>query len=120
MKSYNASIYLRIMKKLDRAKNNSLNYIVIPAHNDKFEVIHWYENSIVVDLGNRSCMCGIWDLIGIPCYHACAVIFSHNKRPEYYVSDYFKLETFMKTYGHGIINPVPGPDHWPTIPCNLL
>ena len=50
-------------------------------------------------------------MCGVPCEHACAAIFRAKERPENYVDDFFKLETYKKAYEH-MIYPVPHESEW--------
>ncbi|WOK98455.1 hypothetical protein Cni_G07167 [Canna indica] len=55
-----------------------------------------------------------WDLSGIPCYHAISCIFWLKEEPENYVDNYFKIETYLKTY-EVLLQPLTGKDTWPQV-----
>ncbi|KAI8530433.1 hypothetical protein RHMOL_Rhmol11G0057800 [Rhododendron molle] len=52
-----------------------------------------------------------WDLTGIPCQHATAVLGQSGLQPEDYVSEWYHKHTFETTYQH-IMHPLNGPDMW--------
>ncbi|XP_026453342.1 uncharacterized protein LOC113354131 [Papaver somniferum] len=56
-----------------------------------------------VDLKRRMCCCGEWQVAGIPCLHAMAVLV--EKRPndiDSYVDECFTVEKYQATYAHSI------------------
>ncbi|KAF2299779.1 hypothetical protein GH714_003321 [Hevea brasiliensis] len=53
-----------------------------------------------------------WDLNGIPCAHACSVIFANDEHPEDYIPECYKVDTYAKVYAH-YINPINGYEMWP-------
>lgn len=67
----------------------------------------------MVNLRDRSCICRIWDLSGIPCSHACSAIRFDGGIPDNYVDETYKKTTFLEAYAQ-YINPVPGETEWPT------
>lgn len=119
MKNYNGLIHPRIVKKLDKCKNQSFHCMVIPRRNRKFKVKHAYKSTITIDLANRTCMCRVWDLTRIPCHLACTTIYLSKLQLEDYVSDCFKKDTFLKAYSHAL-NLVPGLKYWPSTPYNQI
>ena len=59
-----------------------------------------------VDLEKKTCTCRAWDVMRIPCKHACAVI-SYMKRDIYQYCDWFmSIEAFKKSYDP-ILYPIP-------------
>ncbi|KAF2302623.1 hypothetical protein GH714_042392 [Hevea brasiliensis] len=60
----------------------------------------------------KTCTCHRWELNGIPCAHACAVIFGNNEEPEDYVHDCYSMRTYLRVYSH-VIHPINGHDMWP-------
>lgn len=80
--------------------------------NGKFEVDTFFGSRKVVDLVARTCSCRLWDLTGVPCAHAISAIYAQRELPEDYVSDYYKKETFLASYG-ATINPIASYEEWP-------
>ncbi|KAI3926559.1 hypothetical protein MKW92_052971 [Papaver armeniacum] len=64
-----------------------------------------------VNLLQKKCECGKWQISGVPCLHVVAVIAQHDQhRPplyEKYVHEYFTVGMYMVSYA-GIINQSPG------------
>jgi len=102
----------KIMKKLERNKSDARNYICHWSNKLQFEVDSTHEARRVVDLEQRTCGCGRWQLNGIPCPHAIAAIYLNHHKPEQYVSKWYLMDTFRQAYACGV-NPMPGPDDWP-------
>src|SRR5947199_2708237 len=59
----------------------------------------------IVQLDNQTCSCPEWQLSGIPCSHALAVILAHKEDPQTYVKPFFTLQAYRNTYEHAIIHP---------------
>jgi hypothetical protein len=74
-------ICLKIVKKLERNKQDSRNYICHWSNGLLFEVNHSHEPGRIVDLGRRTCSCSRWQLNGIPCPHAISAIYVHKEVP---------------------------------------
>ncbi|GJV64692.1 pentatricopeptide repeat-containing protein [Tanacetum coccineum] len=51
-----------------------------------------------VDEKRRTCTCRLWQLSGLPCPHAIAVIFKLNRRAEEYVPTCFRKQSFHDSY----------------------
>ncbi|XP_058745795.1 uncharacterized protein LOC131618634 [Vicia villosa] len=69
-------------------------------------------DTYVVNLKQETCACRKWDLTGIPCSHSITCIWQNKKKPEDYVSEYYRKDTFKNIYSH-IIYPTNGPQLWP-------
>jgi len=65
----------------------------------------------VVNLVLRTCTCRGWDLTGIPCRHALAVMREERLKVEDYVDDFYSLEKYKKAYAE-TINPINGQNMW--------
>ncbi|GJT77517.1 pentatricopeptide repeat-containing protein [Tanacetum coccineum] len=77
---------------------------VIPAGGNLFEVRNGTE-AFKVNEQLRTCGCRMWQLSGLPCPHAIAVLFKLNKRPEDYVPACFRKGTYYEAY-HQYLSPV--------------
>jgi hypothetical protein len=102
----------KIVKKLERNKLEAKNYICRWSNQMQFEVDSAHESRRVVDLQGRTCGCGRWQLNGIPCPHAVCAIYLNKGKPETYVSHWYMMDTYRKSYASGIC-PMPGLDEWP-------
>jgi len=65
----------------------------------------------VVDLQRRMRGCGRCQLNGIPCPHVVCAIYLNKEIPESYVSHWYLMDTYRKSYSSRI-NHMPGPDEW--------
>ena len=76
----------------------------------------------VVNLNERVCSCRKWEVSGIPCRHAVAVIYDMANNgmdvglPEDYVHESYKLDTWKNVYSFKI-NPVSGKQYWEKYEC---
>ncbi|XP_047250014.1 uncharacterized protein LOC124885817 [Capsicum annuum] len=78
------------MYHFDTSVKESTNYIYS---------VYEEEKKYIVQLDNRSCNCGRFQLVEIPCAHTIVVLKSKNvKKMKLYCSDYYKKETLVKTY----------------------
>ncbi|XP_059437666.1 uncharacterized protein LOC132170637 isoform X1 [Corylus avellana] len=63
----------------------------------------------VVDIDNWDCSCKRWQLTGLPCCHAIAVISCLGRSPYDYCSRYFTTESYRLTYSESV-HPIPNVD----------
>lgn len=96
----------RIRKKLEKEKEHAKDCHVLPSTYCTFQVKHELED-LTVNLEVGTCTCRKWDLSGIPCSHAIACAFFLKAKVEIYVSEWYKLDKYMKAY-EGSINPCSG------------
>ncbi|MQL75730.1 hypothetical protein Taro_008086 [Colocasia esculenta] len=59
-----------------------------------------------VDLHLQTCSCGHWQLVKIPCKHACAAIGSNKEAVTQYVSAFYSIEVYRAAYERNI-QPIP-------------
>ena len=88
----------------------------------KLQVIHgrgnWYETidnegvKILVNLGNATCDCGMWQINGLPCTHAVAVFMYNREFAHNHVHWFYSKQAWQLTY-EGVINPIPEESRWP-------
>ena len=62
--------------------------------------------SVRVNLEYRTCTCRQWQVLGLPCKHAAAVIRHKDQLSYPYISDYFSTEVYRKCYPFPIY-PIP-------------
>ncbi|XP_057811903.1 uncharacterized protein LOC131026151 [Salvia miltiorrhiza] len=109
----NDTICPNIRKKIEKLRASCGGCVVHPALGGKFEV-HQYDDKFVVHIGNHTCTCRVWDVSGIPCLHAVAVIHFMNQDPVHYVHRYYTVENYMLGYQLGL-EPVRGEKMWPEV-----
>ncbi|XP_040932167.1 uncharacterized protein [Gossypium hirsutum] len=85
---------------------------------DKYQVECGLGSRHVVDLVQNSCSYRNWDLTGIPCMHALAIIHEKNEFPETYVQTWHSKQTQIQIYSN-FVSPVKGPKQWASL-SNML
>ncbi|KAH1046222.1 hypothetical protein J1N35_037006 [Gossypium stocksii] len=88
------------------------------AGGDKYQVECGLDSQHVVDLVENSCSCKNWDLTGIPCMHALAVIHLKDEFPKTYVQTWYTKQTQLQIYSN-FISSVRGPKQWASL-SNML
>ena len=101
-----------ITKMIEKNSKEIYGLRVIPVDVFEFEVDD-DDKSYVVNLTNRTCLCGSWNLIGIPCKHAMACILIRKLDASEFVHEAYLVETYAKTYGPKFYG-MPGREMWPT------
>ncbi|XP_060180098.1 uncharacterized protein LOC132609908 isoform X2 [Lycium barbarum] len=91
-------------EKLQSETSKARSLQVLPSHGSTFEVRG--ESVDVVDIDQWDCSCKGWQLNGMPCCHAIAVLELIGRSPYDYCSRYFTTESYHVTYVESI-NPVP-------------
>ncbi|XP_024011136.1 uncharacterized protein LOC112086444 [Eutrema salsugineum] len=92
-KSAHAEIELSIDKSRDCKRYMSTN--------DVHEV-DYHGCGYRVDMNKKTCGCGKWELVGIPCIHAAFVIITKKQKVDDYVSEYFTTLKWRQTYAKNI------------------
>lgn len=105
-------------KLFEAIKTDASRYTVTWGGSQRYQVNGPHNDQCVVDIGQRSCVCRRWEITGMPCKHAVAVIWNMGVNgldvgmPETWVHRVYWLDTWMKTYSF-TISPVNGRSHWP-------
>ncbi|WCJ26844.1 MuDR family transposase [Euphorbia peplus] len=95
--------------KLEKESLKARSLQVLLSAGSKFEVRG--ESVEVVDIDCWDCSCKGWQLSGLPCCHAIAVIGCIGRNPYDFCSRYFTIESYRLTYSESI-HPIPNVD-WP-------
>ena len=114
MARYHGPICPRIQNKLETEKINSTNWVPVwcgDCNESKFEVSK-LPDKYVVDIKQRTCSCGSWDLTGIPCAHSIAALGYMGHTIEDYVHHCYSMESLAQTY-KSCVYPINGPKLWP-------
>lgn len=94
-------------EKLQKEISISRSFQVSLSHGSTFEVRG--ESVDIVDVDNWDCSCKGWQLTGLPCCHAIAVIECIGRSPYDYCPRYFTVESYRLTYAESI-HPIPNVD----------
>ncbi|XP_031406488.1 uncharacterized protein LOC116215062 isoform X2 [Punica granatum] len=91
-------------EKLEKESLNVRDHHVLLSAGSIFEVRG--ESSEMVDMDRWDCSCKGWQLTGLPCCHALAVVGCIGRSPYDYCSRYLTAESYKLTYAESI-NPIP-------------
>ncbi|PRQ42509.1 putative transcription factor interactor and regulator CCHC(Zn) family [Rosa chinensis] len=94
-------------EKLDKETLKVQNLQVLLSAGSTFEVRG--ESIEVVDLDCWNCSCKGWQITGLPCCHAIAVIGCTGRNPYDYCSRFFTSDSYRLTYSESI-HPIPQVD----------
>lgn len=83
--------------------------VLFSPNSNQFEVRNDLGVSHVVSIDRGECSCREWQITGLPCLHAVAVLQRFDRDIYDYCSKYFMTETFRLIYSESI-NPVPTAD----------
>lgn len=95
-------------EKLQNEMSKAISLQVLHSYGSTFEVRG--EAVDIVDIDNWDCSCKTWQLNGLPCCHAIAVLECLGRSPYDYCSRYFTTESYRLTYSESI-NPMPLPEN---------
>ncbi|KAH9705387.1 SWIM-type domain-containing protein [Citrus sinensis] len=113
-KRWNEELPPLVRRKIVEARMESRGLSVIFGHENTFEVLEDASKAFVVDIGNKKCDCGEWQISGLPCKHAICSIDAKRLKVEDYVHNYLKKIAFLGTYQHQF-KPVPDETKWPLV-----
>lgn len=66
---------------------------------------------VTVDLKKHICSCRVFELRGILCAHAVAVIHDRRQLPIDYACEYYKREKYIRSYSYSI-EAIAGEEYW--------
>ncbi|KAK2650865.1 hypothetical protein Ddye_018354 [Dipteronia dyeriana] len=72
------------------------------------------DKAVLFSPSEMSSDCGLWQISGLRCAHAAAVIDYQGHSTHEYTSWYYSQEAFKLTYS-GSISPIPDPSMWPDV-----
>lgn len=103
-----------IFKKLKSSIARTQFMEVLWNGKDNFEVklLTGRRRQYTVSLENRTCSCGYFQLVGLPCSHAITAIYKCKKLVEDYIDPCYSVDTFNSIYEH-CLEPVEGEELWP-------
>ncbi|XP_010541752.1 PREDICTED: uncharacterized protein LOC104815131 [Tarenaya hassleriana] len=100
----------KAVTELEKAREKTKYCIVFPSGRGLFEVME-FGVSYSVDLSGKRCACRRWDLTGLPCQHALAVINERQLNISRYVSEFYSKIKLEATYQENLM-PVNGEPMW--------
>ncbi|XP_021738189.1 uncharacterized protein LOC110704678 [Chenopodium quinoa] len=99
-----------VTKLFERIERAARHCIVQVSRGDSYEV-ELNGDTVLVDIGDRTCTCYHWQLTGIPCVHRFACILDKRVDLEDFVDEYYTKQKYMHAYEEAV-KPLPGPKHW--------
>ncbi|KAK2656601.1 hypothetical protein Ddye_009653 [Dipteronia dyeriana] len=130
LENFRRKIMVRFCKKWAEAdKSNDIitpyareNLTVNEKEARKLQVIHgrgrWYETidqggvKFLVNTDDATCDCGMWQMTGLPCKHAIALLMYNREHAHHRVHWYYSKQAWKMAYD-GTINPIPDESRWP-------
>ncbi|KAL2932594.1 NAD kinase [Bienertia sinuspersici] len=100
-----------IIQQVRVLTKDSRTCLAYPAGRGEYEVSDG-RSMLPVSLSNRMCVCGRWQVSGIPCKHGIKAILNDGKDPLHFVSDWYSVGRYKQAY-NGNILPIPDSEHWP-------
>ncbi|CAN1241566.1 hypothetical protein LINPERPRIM_LOCUS5027 [Linum perenne] len=110
-KKWKANYCPKILRKLAERARKSRYCHIIGNGKDGYEVRLKNEDRFSVQLDDAKCSCRSWELTGVLCPHAITCIISEGKDPEQYISDWYTVEKYWKTYDN-VFLPMDGHTTW--------
>ncbi|XP_018474808.2 uncharacterized protein LOC108846094 [Raphanus sativus] len=102
---------IAVEKKINRRIEKSKKFQVFPVSDDRF-LVQGDTFECMVDLVRRTCSCGKFDLMKIPCRHAIKAAFSVGIRAHTLTDDMYTTASWRSIYAESI-NPISVPeDAW--------
>ncbi|CAN1182923.1 hypothetical protein LINPERPRIM_LOCUS515 [Linum perenne] len=101
----------KILRKLAGRAEKSRFCHIIGNGKDGYEVRYKDGDRFSVQLDDAKCSCRSWELTGIPCPHAITCIISEGNDPARYISDWFTVDKYWKTYDN-VMMPMDGHTTW--------
>ena len=111
MEKFQGKICPNIHEKIEKNVRLSRTCVAIWANGWIYEVDCGINKTVVVDLQDWTCTCGLFQLTGYPCVHACAAIQARKRPIIDFVHKCYSKEAYVKTYRH-VIMPVPSARYW--------
>ncbi|KAK9069470.1 hypothetical protein SSX86_011374 [Deinandra increscens subsp. villosa] len=111
LKTWKGTLVPNVKSYLNRISKNLGDYEVCRSGENRAEVKR-SEKRWEVILDERTCTCRVWQVKGVPCYHATAFIaFKRDPNWDKYVDSYFTLDKYKLAYALEVA-PMPAKDQW--------
>lgn len=97
-------------KQMLAAIEQSRAHRVYRANEAEFEVMTC-EGNVVVNIENCSCLCGRWQVYGLPCSHAVGALLSCEEDVYRYTESCFTVENYRRAYAE-TLEPISDKVQW--------
>ncbi|KAL3529567.1 hypothetical protein ACH5RR_008889 [Cinchona calisaya] len=105
-----------VRKKLNEIAKECRKCILLFASGNEFQ-INECNVSYIVDIKERTCNCKVWNLTGIPCKHAVAILINKKADLESYCDYSLTKDFYFKVYNE-VIHPILDVEFWPPMEVN--
>ncbi|KAK2638173.1 hypothetical protein Ddye_025968 [Dipteronia dyeriana] len=99
-----------VAKKLAERQDEGRFVTVLCASDTEYEVKK-ESKCFIVNLITHNCDCGLWEVSGIPCKHAMAIITAKRLSSKDYVEAYLTKFAYLRTYSY-VIHPIQFQPQW--------
>ena len=101
----------KVLKRSDKPKPLRRGCKTIWSGGDKYHVVG-NDGQFIVDNKERSTTCRRSQLTGVPCCHAILALYYNETKPEEFLDDRHKKNTFLASYNH-LLNSTQDNNCWP-------
>ena len=101
-------------RQLCEAIEQAHSHKVLKGSDAEFELLCQGSIRHIVDIRTRCCSCHGWQLCGLPCSHAVAVLLSCRQNVHRFTESCFTVANYCKAYSQ-TIHPIPDTAMWKTM-----
>ncbi|KAH9686718.1 SWIM-type domain-containing protein [Citrus sinensis] len=103
-----------VRRKLNVSRQEGRYVRVLMASEYEFEVMDENNKTFMVNMQNKTCDCGVYQICGIPCKHIIPCIALRHEDAADYVDKKLTVEAYLATYAN-IIHPLPDQSTWAVV-----
>lgn len=94
-------------------------FVLVEENGPRLKLTDTTSKIFDLNMEAQSCSCGLWQISGIPCAHACKGIQLIMGNVEEYVDNMMSVQNFCSMYAPGMM-PFPEKHAWKWATCNKL
>jgi hypothetical protein len=102
----------QVMVRIHENRTKAERWISPICPNTYKKLMTYLDHRFTVNLEDRTCLCRLWQLSGLPCPHTICSIYYAGRCLEDFVAKCYFIEEYNKTYAH-CLQPVEGMAFWP-------
>ncbi|KAF9598415.1 hypothetical protein IFM89_027848 [Coptis chinensis] len=115
MKSFEHGVVPNVLYMIKKREERYNNYEIRGVTETQYLAIsHLTGKKYNLEIQKQECFCIEWQMSGVPCVHAVAVLRSRREPWSRYCSHYFSAEAFKATYA-SYLYPLDNIEDWPEI-----
>ncbi|KAL2937759.1 Protein FAR1-RELATED SEQUENCE 8 [Bienertia sinuspersici] len=112
-----SDIYPNIVRRVQMLCEGSRTCVAMPSSQGEYEILDG-KSKLSASLNTHTCICGRWQISGIPCRHGLRAILHAGLDPLRFVDRWFSVQLYKAAYGQGI-KPITDMEQWPEIDLPL-